>query len=132
FDIPNVVARIYDPGRAEIYQRLGIPTVATVRWTSDQVLRRLLPQGAVPELTEPSGQITITEAPLHLSWVGTRFSLVEQTTGARVAYVTRLGTGMLPTPDMVYQEGDLVHLSLEHARLDEIEALLAAPKTLDQ
>src|ERR671920_2310757 len=42
FGIENVVARIYDPGRAEVYQRLGIPTVATVRWTSDQVLRRLL------------------------------------------------------------------------------------------
>jgi trk system potassium uptake protein TrkA len=48
FGVENVVARIYDPGRAEIYQRLGIPTVATVKWTADQVLRRLLPQG-IPE-----------------------------------------------------------------------------------
>ena len=35
FGVPNVVARIYDPRRAEVYQRLGIPTVATVRWTAD-------------------------------------------------------------------------------------------------
>ena len=33
FGVENVVARIYDPGRAEVYQRLGIPTVATVKWT---------------------------------------------------------------------------------------------------
>ena len=46
FGVENVVARIYDPGRAEVYQRLGIPTVATVRWTADQVLRRLLPGGS--------------------------------------------------------------------------------------
>jgi hypothetical protein len=46
FGIENVVARIYDPGRAEVYQRLGITTVATVKWTADQVLRRLLPVGA--------------------------------------------------------------------------------------
>ena len=43
YGIEHVVARIYDPRRALIYQRLGIPTVATVAWTTDQVLRRLLP-----------------------------------------------------------------------------------------
>ena len=46
FGVKNVVARIYDPGRAEIYQRLGIPTVATVLWTTDQIMRRLTPDGA--------------------------------------------------------------------------------------
>ena len=47
FGIPNVVARIYDPRRAEIYQRLGLPTVATVTWTTDQVLRKLFPDRSV-------------------------------------------------------------------------------------
>ena len=46
FGVEHVVARIYDPGRAEVYQRLGIPTVATVKWTADQMLRRLLPARA--------------------------------------------------------------------------------------
>ena len=64
FGVENVVARIYDPGRAEIYQRLGIPTVATVKWTSDQMLRRLLPQGHVPEFTDPSGKVVIAEMPV--------------------------------------------------------------------
>lgn len=46
FGVENVAARIYDPRRAEVYQRLGIPTVATVRWTADQMLRRLLPSAS--------------------------------------------------------------------------------------
>src|SRR5690349_19052536 len=65
FGVDNVVARIYDPGRAEVYQRLGIPTVATVRWTVDQMLRRLLPHGSEPEWRDPSGtiQIDVLDAP---------------------------------------------------------------------
>src|SRR3712207_5617072 len=55
FGIQKVVARIYDPGRAEVYQRLGISTVATVRWTADQVMRRMLPVGTQPGYREPSG-----------------------------------------------------------------------------
>ena len=54
--IPNVVARIYDPRRAEIYQRLGIPTVATVTWTIDQVRRRLLPDDDAQDWSDPTGQ----------------------------------------------------------------------------
>src|SRR5690606_6810879 len=81
YGVEHVVARIYDPGRAEIYQRLGIPTVATVKWASDQILRRMLPQGHVPEFTEPSGRIVIAEVPVATSWVGQRLTRIEAVTG---------------------------------------------------
>src|SRR3546814_12592707 len=42
YEVQHVVARIYDPARARIYERLGIPTVATARWTIDQVLRHVV------------------------------------------------------------------------------------------
>ena len=77
------MARIYDPGRAEVYQRLGIPTVATVRWTADQMLRRLLPQGHVPELTDPRGKVVIAEVPVSPGWVGRRLTEIEDATGGR-------------------------------------------------
>lgn len=125
FGVENVVARIYDPGRAEIYQRLGIPTVATVRWTTDQMLRRLLPQGHVPEHTDPSGRIVMAEMPVSDAWVGHRYRDLEESSGARVAYVTRLGEGLLPRQDTVHQAGDLVHL------LVTIENLAAAERAID-
>lgn len=127
FDVQHVVARIYDPGRAEVYQRLGIPTVATVRWTADQVLRRLLPQGAVPVYTDPSGRVVIAEVPVHLGWVGTRFTDLAAAADARIAYVARLGEGFVPGPEHVYQEGDLVHLLTDRDRLAGLETRLAAP-----
>src|SRR5580765_9116218 len=69
FGVENVVARIYDPRRAEIYQRLGIPTVATVRWTADQMLRRLLPAGAEEHWRDPSGTVVLAEVHLSPAWV---------------------------------------------------------------
>jgi trk system potassium uptake protein TrkA len=127
YGVENVVARIYDPGRAEIYQRLGIPTVATVKWTSDQMLRRLLPQGHVPEFTDPSGQIVIAEMPVSSGWIGHRVRDIEEATGGRLAYLTRLGDGLLPGPDTVYQEGDLLHLALRRDDLAAAERVLDAP-----
>lgn len=124
FGVEHVVARIYDPGRAEVYQRLGIPTVATVKWTSDQMLRRLLPQGHVPELVDPSGHVVIAEVPVNPAWVGRRISELEEATGARAAYLTRLGTAMLPTTDSVYQEGDLLHLAVRAGELAMVERTL--------
>jgi trk system potassium uptake protein TrkA len=132
FGVDNVVARIYDANRAAVYQKLGIPTVATVRWTADQVIRRLIPEGLLSEWRDPSGQIVLAEVALSPEWVGTRITALEQATGARVALITRLGDGMLPDAQTLVQEGDLVHFSLEHVRIHEVTAVCAAgPKPGD-
>ena len=127
FGVEHVVARIYDPGRAEVYQRLGIPTVATVKWTSDQMLRRLLPQGHVPELVDPSGHVVIAEVTVNPAWVGRRLTALEAATGARAAYLTRLGSGILPGADTVFQEGDLLHVATLASDLPHVERTLDAP-----
>ena len=99
FGIQQVVARIYDPGRAEVYQRLGITTVATVKWTADQVLRRLLPAGAEPDFRDPSGTIRVDQVPAPEAWVGHRtVDVPGRSRNARIAWIDRLGEGMLPHP----------------------------------
>ena len=132
FGVSNVVARIYDPGRAEVYQRLGIPTVATVRWTADQMARRLLPSGAISEFRDPSGAVVLAEVQVHGGWVGSRMTTLETASGARVAYLTRLGDGIVPSPDTVYQEGDLVHVVMRHDQVAGVEQVLAAPPSKDE
>ena len=110
FGIQQVVARIYDPGRAEVYQRLGITTVATVKWTADQVLRRLLPAGAEPDFRDPSGTIRVDHVPVTEAWIGQRTVKFQAESGSRIAWIDRLGEGMIPTRESVIQEGDLLHL----------------------
>jgi trk system potassium uptake protein TrkA len=126
FGLDNVVARIYDANRAAVYQKLGIPTVATVRWTSDQVIRRLLPEGEDTEWRDPSGRIVLAELAYSRSWIGQRITRLETATGSRVALLTRLGEGMLPHTETVLQEGDLLHVMARGDRLDEVVGVLSA------
>ena len=125
FGVENVVARIYDPGRAEVYQRLGIPTVATVRWTADQMLRRLLPKGSEPEWRDSTGTIRLAEVHVGPRWVGHRVTTLEERTGARVAFLTRYGEGLLPERSTVVQDGDLVHVIVRDADIERVETALA-------
>lgn len=127
FHVEHVVARIYDPGRAEIYQRLGIPTVAAVRWSADQVLRRILPESAIKgDFREPSGRLLLSELTLHPDWIGWHILDIEKAAGVRVAYLTRFGEGILPSHDTSYQQGDTVHAMLVGKLSSEVAHILSA------
>jgi trk system potassium uptake protein TrkA len=127
FSIENVVARIYDPGRAEVYQRLGIPTVATVRWTSHQMLRRLLPGGAETAWRDPSGSVRLAEVHVDSAWVGRPVRDLEEASCARVAFLTRYGEGLLPRSATLVQDGDLVHVVMTEADAERAVAVLGKP-----
>ncbi|MFJ2620886.1 potassium channel family protein [Glutamicibacter sp. NPDC087344] len=130
YNVPHVVARIYDPGRAEIYQRLGIPTVAAVRWSTDQVLRRILPDYSMRgDFREPSGRLVLTEVALHREWYGRLVKDLETAAGVRVAYLTRFGEGTIPEGRTRLQGGDLVHVMMRLDRSQEIEKILASAPT---
>lgn len=123
FGVTNVVARIYDPRRAEVYQRLGIPTVASVAWSTDQMLRRLLPMGAQEEWTDPSGTIALAEMQVHSRWFGRLVFDLQDATGARIAFLTRFGVALLPTRETVLQDGDIVHVLLNRADEERIQEM---------
>ena len=115
YEIPNVVARIYDSRRAEIFQRLGIPTVPTVPWTIDHVLRRILPERAVTEWSDSTGRLHLIEQPLPPEWAGRPLPPAAlHGDGIRVVAVTRAGLPTVDVGDLVGQEGDVLHLVVTH------------------
>jgi len=127
FGVDRVVARIYDPRRAEVYQRLGIPTVATVRWTADQMLRKLLPEGAQPLWRDPTGAIVLAEVAYSEHWLGEKVSALEEAARTRITFISRLGEAMLPGPGTVVQEGDMLHVIADERGLERIAAAFARP-----
>lgn len=106
FAVENVVARIYDPGRAEVYERLGIPTVATVPWAADQVLRRLVPAGSEPAWRDSSGHVRLDTVYAAPAWIGRRVADLEEAAKARIGFLVRHGSGHIVTASTVIQEGD--------------------------
>jgi trk/ktr system potassium uptake protein len=126
FGVERFAARIYDPRRAEVYQRLGIPTVATVRWTADQMLRRLLPEGAEALWRDPTGAVDLAEVAYDPAWVGEKTHAIEEAVRARIAFITRLGEAMLAGPGTVLQEGDVLHVIAEHKDMGRVQAELAS------
>ncbi|HVC71387.1 MAG TPA: NAD-binding protein [Acidimicrobiales bacterium] len=125
YGISNVVARIYDPRRAEIYQRLGIPTVATVTWTIDQVLRRLLPQTVTGEWTDSTGQMVLVEHLLPEAWAGKRLDDLSLAGQASLVAVTRAGVPRLDVATVVGQEGDVLHVAVMKSAMNDLENRIA-------
>lgn len=133
FRVAHVVARINDPNRAEFYQRLGIPTVAAVRWSTDQVLRRILPEQAMAgDFREASGRLILAELQLNDEWAGHAMSDIEEAAGVRIAYITRFGEGILPSAQSSYQQGDVVHAMMRIEDINEISSVLASPPLTEE
>ena len=127
FGVQRVVARIYDSKRAEVYERLGIPTVATVRWTADRMLRHLVPEGHAELWRDPTSTVSMIEVAVHPDWIGRPLRLLEDATGARVALLMRFGIGTLPTASMALQDGDQIFVLVTDEMTAQVTKVAAAP-----
>ena len=131
FRVQRVVARIYDAKRAAVYERLGIPTVATVPWTTDRLLNVLLKEGETTKWRDPSGNVGVAEVVLHEDWVGHPVTALEAGTGARVAFMIRFGGGLLPDAQTIIQAGDQVYIAAVSGHIAEAMAIAALPPSED-
>lgn len=124
YQVPNVVARIQDPRRAVLYQQLGISTVATVRWATDQVLRRLFPSETVTEWTDATGSLKVVERAIPPAWAGRKLAELGESGQYRLIGLTRGGDAVLSGPETIGQEGDRLHIAVTTAAEAELEAHL--------
>ncbi|MCX6517096.1 MAG: TrkA family potassium uptake protein [Actinobacteria bacterium] len=121
FGVERVVARIYDPRRAAIYERLGIATVATVAWTSNRILRTILPHDGATDWTDPTSTYQLVERRITGALAGKSVS----STPAHVALINRHGKADIPKSDTLFQEADVVHLLATSEQISSFDAHLA-------
>ena len=124
FGAERVVARIYDPRRAAIYERLGIQTVATVSWASKRVFQLILPQQGEVEWVDPTAHFTLIERHAVKNIVGMKMSDL----GVHVALLVRNGRSSIPAPSLLVQEGDALHLLGTNAQLTAFDAIASSEK----
>ncbi|GAC68888.1 potassium channel family protein [Gordonia soli] len=128
FGVDRVVARIYDAKRAEVYERLGIPTVATVPWTTERFVSALGETSTTTEWRDPSGSLAIAQLDIEESWIGTTVGRFQEQTGARVAFLNRLGRPILPDVKTVLQQDDLVFAAVLLDNLKDARAAARSPQ----
>jgi len=124
FGVERVVARIYDPRRAVIYQRLGIPTVATVAWTTDQVVRRLLPGQQPHDWIDPSARVCLVERSLPTFWAGEKLAALSEPGRFLLTAITRFGEAQVVDERLVAQEGDVLFFVASTGALDALRERL--------
>jgi trk system potassium uptake protein TrkA len=127
FGVERVVARIYDAKRAAVYERLGIPTVATVPWTTDRFMQSLIQDTDSTRWRDPSGAVSIAQLSIHEDWFGHSVAELEAATGARVSFLLRYGEGLLPEQKTVIQDGDTVYVAALSGTIGEAAAVVRVP-----
>jgi len=133
FGIERVAARIYDPKRAVIYERLGIPTIATVQWTTERVLRRLVPDAGAPAWIDPTAAISLVERTIPAHWAGKPLGAIEglgrDGAGARVVSLSRLGQASIADPGQALQDGDTLWVAVPTADITSFDDALTLVPT---
>lgn len=124
YGIANVVARIYDPRRAAIYEKLGIPTVATVSWTVDQVERYLKPNRTGELAQVGGGQLRVVERNLPVPWAGRHLSELTRIDGVQLIGVTRAGVVRIDGDQLIGQDGDVLTIAVTREAAEALDEAL--------
>ncbi|MFZ4585180.1 MAG: potassium channel family protein [Acidimicrobiia bacterium] len=124
YGVAQVVARIYDPRRAMIYQRLGIATVATVAWTVDQVLARLFAADQAAVWTDESSSLHVIGRGITPGWTGKKLGGLDEPGQFRLVGISRFGESMVPADGVVGQEGDQLWFSVATGAVEALDQRL--------
>ncbi len=124
FEVPKVVARVYDPRRAEIYARLGLPTVSSTAWGTSRVIQLLKHRDITVLTTLGNGEVELVEVDAPHAWVSRTVSEVNVVGEISVTAITRRGHTLLPSPGMLFEEADRVAITLLAGSVGRLEKLL--------
>jgi len=120
FHVPRVVARLYDPLRAEIYQRLGLTTVSATNWAAERIFQELTHTEMDVRETFGRGEVSLVhlEAPPH--FIGRTVNQLNVHGEVMVISITRKEQAFIPIVGTEFQEGDLINLGVLSSAMDRL------------
>jgi trk system potassium uptake protein TrkA len=125
FNVPKIVARLYDPRRAEIYQRLGLQTVSSTAWGASRIIQLLGHRELNIVSTLGTGEVELVEVEVPPHWVGRTVNNVNVPSEISVISVARKGGTFIPITGTAFQSGDRLVVSVLSTARSRLESLLA-------
>src|SRR5262245_2019932 len=124
FRVPRVIARLYDPRKAEVYRRLGLQTINPVTWGIHRIAELLCYARLAPIVSLGSGDVDLVETEIPLLLVGQTVNEVTIPGEVHITAISRGGKTFLPTLGTTFQEGDLLHIAVLATSANRLAALL--------
>src|SRR5512137_376142 len=124
YRVPDVISRIYDPQRAEIYRRYGVQTFAPTAWSSGKIIELLTSADIERELTFGNGEVQMLAAwvPEHL--IGKPVNDLRVPGEIRVALIVRMGRGLLPVSGTTFEKDDQVHVLVHESAVNKFQKMM--------
>lgn len=124
FRVPRVVARIYDPGKASLYRRLGVQTVSQLEWGTRRIFELVTAAHVGAAAAIGAGQVELVDVPIPPVLEGRAITEIEVPSEVRVMALTRAGRTFLPDPPVRFGPGDVAHVAVAAGAMDRLERLL--------
>jgi trk system potassium uptake protein TrkA len=124
FNVPLVAARIYDPRRAVIYERFGIPTVSSVNWSGAMLLATILEPGVKASAIYGGGEVVTISADATQRLTGKTVAEVDYPGKFKITAIVREGAAVLSEPRTELREGDRLYVTVTRDALPELKTLL--------
>jgi trk system potassium uptake protein TrkA len=123
FQVPRVVARLYDPRKAEVYRRLGLQTINPVTWGIHRIAELLCYSRLEPIVSLGSGDADLLELEIPPLLIGRTVNEVMIPGEVHVVAISRGGKTFLPTLGTTFQEGDLLHVAALATSVDRLNTI---------
>jgi trk system potassium uptake protein TrkA len=128
YEVPNVVVRNYNPRWLPMHHAFGLQVVSSTGWGAQRIEELLANPAGRPVISAGNGEVEIYEVVVPAGWAARPLSELMEDAGCLAAAVTRAGRAMFPTPDMLLEAGDAVHVSATPAGMDRLRIRIAGRK----
>lgn len=125
YRVPSVVARIFDPRRADIYRRLGIVTVSSVAWATNEIMSLILHQSLVRDLTLGDGDVQLVRTSLRPRLAGRTVRDLAVPGEIQVVAIVRGGKSFIPTDATSFHDGDVLELVVATSAMSRLKSMIA-------